>query len=76
MVYLVFLGDGPHTLSWEQRLQIALDVSHGIEYLHEGVYWIFLIFILQAVNYVLQLIIIMVLEIGCPTCHSSGFKVG
>ncbi|KAJ3694766.1 hypothetical protein LUZ60_000143 [Juncus effusus] len=23
-------------LSWEQRLQIALDVSHGIEYLHEG----------------------------------------
>ncbi|KAF5735636.1 leucine-rich repeat receptor-like serine/threonine-protein kinase [Tripterygium wilfordii] len=23
-------------LSWEQRLQIALDISHGIEYLHEG----------------------------------------
>ncbi|KAJ4763911.1 Protein kinase superfamily protein [Rhynchospora pubera] len=23
-------------LSWEQRLQIAHDVSHGIEYLHEG----------------------------------------
>ncbi|XP_073113228.1 calcium/calmodulin-regulated receptor-like kinase 2 isoform X2 [Elaeis guineensis] len=30
-------GDGPHILSWEERLQIALDVSHGIEYLHEGV---------------------------------------
>ncbi|KAG1327460.1 calcium/calmodulin-regulated receptor-like kinase 2 [Cocos nucifera] len=29
-------GDGPHILSWEERLQIALDVSHGIEYLHEG----------------------------------------
>lgn len=24
-------------LSWDERLQIALDVSHGIEYLHEGV---------------------------------------
>ncbi|KAG4914751.1 hypothetical protein JHK87_052308 [Glycine soja] len=23
-------------LSWDQRLQIALDISHGIEYLHEG----------------------------------------
>ncbi|KAK4747537.1 hypothetical protein SAY87_014123 [Trapa incisa] len=25
-----------HALSWEERLQIALDISHGIEYLHEG----------------------------------------
>ncbi|KAJ4833087.1 Calcium/calmodulin-regulated receptor-like kinase 2 [Turnera subulata] len=25
-----------HVLSWEERLQIALDISHGIEYLHEG----------------------------------------
>lgn len=24
------------TLSWEERLQIALDISHGIEYLHDG----------------------------------------
>lgn len=24
-------------LSWDERLQIALDISHGIEYLHEGV---------------------------------------
>ncbi|TYG88967.1 hypothetical protein ES288_A12G063200v1 [Gossypium darwinii] len=23
-------------LSWDERLQIALDVSHGVEYLHEG----------------------------------------
>lgn len=23
-------------LKWEERLQIALDISHGIEYLHEG----------------------------------------
>ncbi|MQM14668.1 hypothetical protein Taro_047602, partial [Colocasia esculenta] len=27
---------GPRSLSWEERLQIALDISHGIEYLHEG----------------------------------------
>ena len=24
-------------LSWDERLQIAFDISHGIEYLHEGV---------------------------------------
>jgi hypothetical protein len=24
-------------LSWQERLQIAHDISHGIEYLHEGV---------------------------------------
>jgi len=24
-------------LSWDDRLQIAVDISHGIEYLHEGV---------------------------------------
>ncbi|MQL86030.1 hypothetical protein Taro_018554, partial [Colocasia esculenta] len=29
-------GEGPRILSWEERLQIALDISHGIEYLHEG----------------------------------------
>ncbi|URE02957.1 STYKc [Musa troglodytarum] len=29
-------SDGPRILSWEERLQIASDVSHGIEYLHEG----------------------------------------
>ncbi|XP_010257907.1 PREDICTED: calcium/calmodulin-regulated receptor-like kinase 2 isoform X2 [Nelumbo nucifera] len=28
--------EGERVLSWEERLQIALDVSHGIEYLHEG----------------------------------------
>lgn len=25
-----------HALTWEERLQIALDISHGIEYLHDG----------------------------------------
>ncbi|XP_076907355.1 calcium/calmodulin-regulated receptor-like kinase 2 isoform X1 [Bidens hawaiensis] len=24
------------TLNWEERVQIALDISHGIEYLHDG----------------------------------------
>ncbi|XP_031480624.1 calcium/calmodulin-regulated receptor-like kinase 2 [Nymphaea colorata] len=28
--------EGPCNLGWDDRLQIALDVSHGIEYLHEG----------------------------------------
>ncbi|KAK4393225.1 Calcium/calmodulin-regulated receptor-like kinase, partial [Sesamum angolense] len=28
--------DEEQILSWEDRLQIALDISHGIEYLHDG----------------------------------------
>ncbi|XP_073010406.1 calcium/calmodulin-regulated receptor-like kinase 2 [Typha latifolia] len=32
----LLFGDNPHALSWEERLQIAHDISHGIEYLHEG----------------------------------------
>ena len=32
----IHLGEEKH-LSWDERLQIALDISHGIEYLHEGV---------------------------------------
>lgn len=29
-------GQEERILSWDERLQIALDISHGIEYLHEG----------------------------------------
>ncbi|KAJ6833860.1 calcium/calmodulin-regulated receptor-like kinase 2 isoform X2 [Iris pallida] len=29
-------GDGQRNLSWEERLLISLDISRGIEYLHEG----------------------------------------
>ncbi|KAF9587583.1 hypothetical protein IFM89_004041 [Coptis chinensis] len=29
-------NEGKQVLSWEDRLQVALDISHGIEYLHEG----------------------------------------
>ncbi|KAL3526638.1 hypothetical protein ACH5RR_011294 [Cinchona calisaya] len=32
---LLYNEDG-QALSWEERLQIALDISHGIEYLHDG----------------------------------------
>lgn len=31
-----FSGEEKQVLNWEERLQIALDISHGIEYLHEG----------------------------------------
>ncbi|KAJ6369822.1 hypothetical protein OIU76_028134 [Salix suchowensis] len=31
-----FADDEEQFLSWEERIQIALDISHGIEYLHEG----------------------------------------
>lgn len=31
------LGPEERVLSWDERLQIALDISHGIEYLHDGV---------------------------------------
>jgi hypothetical protein len=33
----IFLGQEELSLSWDEMLQIALDISHGIEYLHEGV---------------------------------------
>ncbi|XP_043702090.1 calcium/calmodulin-regulated receptor-like kinase 2 [Telopea speciosissima] len=29
-------SEGEQVLSWDERLQIALDISHGIEYLHDG----------------------------------------
>lgn len=32
---LLYVED-QRALSWDERLQIALDISHGIEYLHEG----------------------------------------
>ncbi|CAN1181120.1 Calcium/calmodulin-regulated receptor-like kinase 2 [Linum perenne] len=32
----VLYNNETNILSWEDRLQIALDISHGIEYLHEG----------------------------------------
>ncbi|KVI02598.1 Protein kinase, catalytic domain-containing protein [Cynara cardunculus var. scolymus] len=30
-------ADEKDTLNWGERLQIAVDISHGIEYLHDGV---------------------------------------
>ncbi|KAF3444932.1 hypothetical protein FNV43_RR14625 [Rhamnella rubrinervis] len=29
-------GEEERVLNWDERLRIALDISHGIEYLHEG----------------------------------------
>ncbi|KAH9624103.1 hypothetical protein KSS87_009400 [Heliosperma pusillum] len=31
-----FIYSEEDNLSWDERLQVALDISHGIEYLHEG----------------------------------------
>ncbi|XP_074287449.1 calcium/calmodulin-regulated receptor-like kinase 2 [Silene latifolia] len=31
-----FIYSEEDNLNWDERLQIALDISHGIEYLHEG----------------------------------------
>ncbi|VFQ80808.1 unnamed protein product [Cuscuta campestris] len=31
-----YLYNAEQALSWEERLQIAFDISHGIEYLHDG----------------------------------------
>lgn len=35
--FAVHLDKKLQILSWEERLQIALDISHGIAYLHDGV---------------------------------------
>lgn len=36
----VYLDEKLEPLSWELRVQIALDVARGLEYLHDGVSWI------------------------------------
>ncbi|KAM0861447.1 hypothetical protein ACQ4PT_045884 [Festuca glaucescens] len=36
LYHVLLLGDNKRSLTWQERLQIAHDVSHGIEYLHEG----------------------------------------
>ena len=33
----MYSGEEERGLSWEERFEISLDISHGIEYLHEGV---------------------------------------
>ncbi|GAA0168630.1 hypothetical protein LIER_23303 [Lithospermum erythrorhizon] len=33
---LLYGEDEEQTLSWDERLQVAHDISHGIEYLHDG----------------------------------------
>ncbi|XP_028756220.1 putative leucine-rich repeat receptor-like serine/threonine-protein kinase At2g19230 [Neltuma alba] len=30
------LGENPNVLKWNERLQIALDAAHGLDYLHNG----------------------------------------
>lgn len=37
IILLTYVDEEERPLSWEERLQIALDISHGIEYLHDGV---------------------------------------
>ncbi|XWS30859.1 hypothetical protein CRYUN_Cryun23aG0027400 [Craigia yunnanensis] len=32
----ILYGEEERGLSWKERVEIALDISHGIEYLHEG----------------------------------------
>ncbi|KAH7532805.1 hypothetical protein FEM48_Zijuj04G0061100 [Ziziphus jujuba var. spinosa] len=36
VLFYVHTGEKERILSWDERLQIVLDISHGIEYLHEG----------------------------------------
>lgn len=33
----LYSGDVNETLSWDLRVQVALDVARGLEYLHDGV---------------------------------------
>lgn len=56
-------------LDWEERLQIALDISHGIEYLHEGVCLLTLA-LLFLINGVFGSLMKKFCA-GSPTCHTS-----
>lgn len=68
----MFLGEEKE-LSWDERLQIALDISHGIEYLHEGVCMFTHAFSLILCENVLA--DMNMHGTGGPTCHTSRFKV-
>lgn len=64
----MFLGEEKE-LSWDQRLQIALDISHGIEYLHEGVCVFIDVFFFLI--YVQNVFVNMNMHgTGSPTCHT------
>jgi hypothetical protein len=69
----IFLGE-EKKLSWDDRLQIAVDISHGIEYLHEGVCMFPDTFSLVVCENMF-LTNMNVHETGSSTCHTSWFEV-
>ncbi|CAL5370764.1 unnamed protein product [Camellia sinensis] len=59
-------------LSWEERLQIALDISHGIEYLHDGAVPPVIHRDLKSANILLDR---SMRAKGCSQIGWSGFKI-
>jgi len=68
----MFVGE-EKGLSWDERLQIVLDISHGIEYLHEGVCIFIDVFFPNVYENVLMNMNMH--GTGNSTCHTSRFKV-
>lgn len=60
--------DEEKELSWDERLQIAVDISHGVEYLHEGV-CLRLYFLLFCVK--MSLVNMNIYGTGSTACRTS-----
>lgn len=58
--------------SWDERLQIAVDISHGIQYLHEGVCSM-IYFLLYYVK--MSLVNMNMHGTGSPTSDTSRFEI-
>lgn len=61
-------------LSWDERLQIAIDISHGIEYLHEGVR-VSTEYIFSYAMCKMSLVNMNMHGTGSPARHTSRFEI-
>lgn len=68
------VGEEKQALSWQERLQIALDISHGIEYLHDGVCVLFFLYIFFSIMCTCSLCTYIFIEQAVPPVIHRDLK--